>query len=1392
MLKNTSTRVRRRWTPCVIDMLLVCFLLTLNMLQAVEAAGAQSTTIVSLTFDDNWAESDAIQPLLNSGLKATFYLNSNRIRLSGPIDNTDYLTKGEIDTLFNNGYEIGGHTINHVDLATLTDAAALTAICDDLATLRGWYGDNVYSFAYPYSSTGPTTQGIVLGGCPGTYGPLNKPVGKYESARAVGGVGCQNCPVAETIPPAFPYYIASTDSVLSTTTLADMQNYVTQAETNGGGWVTLVFHSVCTGCQDYAVTQNTLTQFLTWLKAREPQGTYVRTVHQVMTGDYPPLSPPPQLGPNMLINPSLNDFLGSVPSCWERREWGNNNATWTRTTGFTGSTSDFAQQLQITSLTDGDRSLVPAEDAGQQAGGCAPSVEAGANYQLSAQYKSNTGAVVVLDYMDANGVWQYWRDGPHLPAASNWSPMTHSTGPLPTGAKAISFGITLASVGTLTTDEYSMKKVLGSSPPPNTAPTFVGGITTLTVNMNSSALDLKPNLHVSDADTGQTETWSSSVAPTHGTLTVTGATASSGSTNITPGGTITYTPASGYSGTDSFTVQVSDGSATATRTFAVNVLPTNTTPTFTGGTTTLTVNMNSPAVDLKPNLHVSDTDTGQTETWSSSAAPTHGTLTVTGATASSGSTNITPGGTITYTPASGYSGPDSFTVQVSDGSATATRTFAVTVTGTPINTAPTFVGGSTSLLVGMNSPALDLKPNLHVSDIDAGQTETWSQSTAPVHGTLAFSGATASSGSTDIISSGTISYTPVSGYSGSDSFTVQVSDGSATATRTFTVNVLPNALGPNLLINPSLNDFPGSTPTCWMHREWGTNNATWTRTTGYTGSNTDFAQQLQMTSRTNGDRSLVPTEDAGQQAGGCAPSVEAGSVYQLSAYYKSTTGAVVILDYLDANGVWQYLKDGPTLPASNGWALMTFSTGALPAGAKAISYGIVLTSVGTLTTDEYSLQKVLGISPPPNTPPTFTGGTTTLTVAINSAALDLKPNLHVSDADTGQTETWSSSVAPTHGTLTVTGATASSGSTNITPGGAITYKPVVGYSGSDSFTMQVSDGTATATRTFAVTVTPNTAPTFTGGTTTLTVAINSAALDLKPNLHVSDADTGQTETWSQSIAPLHGTLTVTGATASSGSTNITPGGTITYKPVVGYSGSDSFTVQVSDGTATATRTFAVTVTPNTAPTFTGGTTTLTVAINSAALSLKPNLRVSDIDAGQTETWSSSVAPLHGTLTVTGATASSGSTNITPGGTITYKPVVGYSGSDSFTVQVSDGTATATRTFAVTVTPNTAPTFTGGTTTLTVAINSAALSLKPNLRVSDIDAGQTETWSSSVAPLHGTLTVTGATASSGSTNITPGGTITYKPVTGYTGSDSFTVQVSDGSATATRTFAVTVQ
>ena len=102
------------------------------------------------------------------------------------------------------------------------------------------------------------------------------------------------------------------------------------------------------------------------------------------------------------------------------------------------------------------------------------------------------------------------------------------------------------------------------------------------------------------------------------------------------------------------------------------VIAGNATPVFTGGASqNLSVCINATATAINSLLAVSDVDVAQTETWSLIAAPVHGTAVAAYTAASTGGT-VTPTG-LTYTPAAGYSGADSFFVRVSDGLAADTH-----------------------------------------------------------------------------------------------------------------------------------------------------------------------------------------------------------------------------------------------------------------------------------------------------------------------------------------------------------------------------------------------------------------------------------------------------------------------------------------------------------------------------------------------------------------------------------------------------------------------------------------------------------------------------------------------------------------------------------------------
>ena len=140
------------------------------------------------------------------------------------------------------------------------------------------------------------------------------------------------------------------------------------------------------------------------------------------------------------------------------------------------------------------------------------------------------------------------------------------------------------------------------------------------------------------------------------------------------GGVCTYTPAANYNGADSFTYTVSDGhGGTATGTVNVTVTPVNDAPVAVGdGLTTPQGVAGSKAVLSND----SDVDGDGLTVTTLNPVAGHGTVSCSAA------------GVCTYTPAAGYSGPDSFSYAISDGhGGTASATVQVSVT--PAAASPT-------------------------------------------------------------------------------------------------------------------------------------------------------------------------------------------------------------------------------------------------------------------------------------------------------------------------------------------------------------------------------------------------------------------------------------------------------------------------------------------------------------------------------------------------------------------------------------------------------------------------------------------------------------------------------------------------------------------------------
>jgi peptidoglycan/xylan/chitin deacetylase (PgdA/CDA1 family) len=407
-------------------------------------------TVISLTFDDTLADQFQAGDILAArGMRGVFYINTPRIGTSG------YMTMAQVKALEQAGHEIGGHTLTHANLPTLSDADARTQVCNDRAQLLDM-GFRVTSFAYPFGADNSAVQGIV------------RDCG-YNSARDVGGLqsttysSCQGCPWTNPVPPANLYMIRTNDSIHVDTPLSQMQQYVIDAENNGGGYVPIVFHHVCDGCNPDSVTATNLAAFLDWLQTRAP-ATQVGTVDQEIGGTvrdpvtYPPSTPQTNLAPN----PSLEaDADGNqVPDCWQRGGYGTSSSSYSLVTDASDGTR--AQRIDITSYTSGGRRLVTAQDSGT----CAPAATVGHRYTVTAFYKANVPPRFTAYYRSASGVWTYLSESPSLPASTTYRQATYTTPAIPSGATHVSIGLTIYAVGTITMDQFTLVDIDATQQPP--------------------------------------------------------------------------------------------------------------------------------------------------------------------------------------------------------------------------------------------------------------------------------------------------------------------------------------------------------------------------------------------------------------------------------------------------------------------------------------------------------------------------------------------------------------------------------------------------------------------------------------------------------------------------------------------------------------------------------------------------------------------------------------------------------------------------------------------------------------------------------------------------------------------------------------------------------------
>lgn len=167
----------------------------------------------------------------------------------------------------------------------------------------------------------------------------------------------------------------------------------------------------------------------------------------------------------LVVNGSLEAGEG-WPTCFTAAGWGSEGA-WALASGRGGGR---AVNVTIADHASGDRKLLTSEvDA------CAPAVTAGESYDLAAWYTSSAPASLTVFRQTAQG-WSYWGDLGTEPASETWRRAAATTPPVPAGTLRIAFGLSLATSGSLTTDDYSATVAAVAEPEPEQEPEAPAGV----------------------------------------------------------------------------------------------------------------------------------------------------------------------------------------------------------------------------------------------------------------------------------------------------------------------------------------------------------------------------------------------------------------------------------------------------------------------------------------------------------------------------------------------------------------------------------------------------------------------------------------------------------------------------------------------------------------------------------------------------------------------------------------------------------------------------------------------------------------------------------------------------------------------------------------------------
>jgi peptidoglycan/xylan/chitin deacetylase (PgdA/CDA1 family) len=132
----------------------------LQAFEALEYGKPLPSKPVMITFDDGYRDVlwHTAALLHRLRMPATAYIITDRVEGADP----SFLTWPELGRLEKLGFTIGSHTVHHLDLPSLSPAAAWAELADSKRTLEQHLGHPVQWFAYPAGRENPAVVALAL------------------------------------------------------------------------------------------------------------------------------------------------------------------------------------------------------------------------------------------------------------------------------------------------------------------------------------------------------------------------------------------------------------------------------------------------------------------------------------------------------------------------------------------------------------------------------------------------------------------------------------------------------------------------------------------------------------------------------------------------------------------------------------------------------------------------------------------------------------------------------------------------------------------------------------------------------------------------------------------------------------------------------------------------------------------------------------------------------------------------------------------------------------------------------------------------------------------------------------------------------------------------------